>query len=215
MFCACRATNPLAAMRTWQIPWLCAYLVASATTALAGGFQWLAGGEKWTPPAGTASSASIDALVTAEYYGVEALKLWDFDGRTCSMQLEQSSFNAPSPHPNDPVRFCEPKQTQAWKRADVGSGNFVRSISVCTALKAGTGEIRGVELWGAAIDGSGKLKPAKDSVKLEFTHCEKWSARRDCPAGSIATGIRAHTADADVGAVGLALRCHAIAPSKP
>ncbi|HXK20799.1 MAG TPA: hypothetical protein VNG33_23470 [Polyangiaceae bacterium] len=201
-------------MKTWQIPGLGACFVASAASALAAGFQWLPEGAKWTQPAGTASSASVETLVTAEYYGVEALKLWDFDGRTCSLQLEQSSFNAPSPHPNDPVRLCEPKQTQAWQRADVGAGNFVRGISVCTALKGGAGEIRGVELWGAAIDGSGKLKPAKDSAKLEFSHCEKWSARRDCPAGSIATGLRAHTGDADVGAVGLALRCHAIVPSK-
>ena len=201
-------------MRTWQITRLSACLVASAASALAGGFQWLPDGAKWTQPAGTASSASVEALVTAEYYGVEALKLWDFDGRTCSLQLEQSSFNAPNPHPTDPIRFCEPKQAQAWQRADVGSGNFIRGISVCTALKGGAGEIRGVELWGAAIDAGGRLKPAKDSVKLEFPHCEKWSVRRDCPAGSIATGLRAQIAASDVGAVGLALRCHPIAASK-
>ncbi len=123
--------------------------------------------------------------------------------------------HAPNPHPLDPVRVCEPKQAQAWKRADVGAGQFVRAISVCTALKAATAEIHGVELWGAAIDANGKVKPAKDSVKVELPHCEKWSARRACPDGSVATGVRAQLGDADIGAIGLTLRCHAIAPSPP
>ena len=201
-------------MTSWQVRLLSACLAGASGTALASGFQWLAASVTWTQPAGAPSSASVEALVTAEYYGVEALKLWDFDGRTCSLQLEQSSFNAPSLHPLDPVRICEPKQAQAWKRVDVGSGNFVRAISVCTALKGAGSEIRGVELWGAAIDGRGKLKPAKASVKLEFPHCEKWSPRRDCPDGSVATGVRAQLADSDVGAIGLALRCHSIAASK-
>jgi len=139
--------------------------------------------------------------------------MWDFDGRACSLQLEQSSFNAPSAHPLDPLRMCEPKQTQAWKRADVGSGQFVRAISVCTA-KGAAAEIHGVELWGVSIDPSGKLKPAKASVKLELSHCEKWSPRRECPAGSVATGVRAELGAEDIGAVGLALRCHSIAASK-
>jgi len=199
---------------TWRIPLLCTCLVAASAsaTALAGGAAWLPETEKWTEPAGTTASTVVESLATAQYYGVESLRLWDFDGRTCSLQLEQSSFNAPSLHPLDPVKVCDPKQAQAWQRADVGSGNFVRAIAVCTALK-GT-EIRGVELWGAGLDGSGKLKPAKASVRLEFPHCEKWSARRECPAGSVATGIRAQVAEADVGMVGLALRCNAVAADK-
>jgi hypothetical protein len=112
----------------------------------------------------------------------------------------------------DPVRFCEPRRTQAWKRADVGSGQFVTAISVCTAApgKDQGAEIHGVELWGAALDAAGKLKPAKESVKLELARCEKWSTRRACPAGSVATGVRAHLADADGGAIGIALRCHSL-----
>jgi hypothetical protein len=197
----------------WQALLLNACLAAASATALAAGFQWRPDSATWTQAAGASTSANVESLVTAEYYGLEALKLWDFDGRACSLQLEQSSFNAPSPHPLDALRMCEPKQTQAWKRADLGSGQFVRSISVCTAKGAAT-EIHGVELWGASIDPSGKLKPGKESVKLELSHCEKWSPRRDCPSGSVATGIRAELGDSDLGAVGLALRCHAIAAVK-
>ncbi len=186
-------------------------LVAASGVALAAGFQWRAESVKWTEPAGLAGGATAELLVTAEYYGIQALKAWDFDSRTCSLQIEQSSFNAPSSRPLDPVRFCEPKQTQGWQRADMGSGQFVTGIAVCTAQgKAQGPALRGVELWGASIDAAGKLKPAKQSVRLELPHCEKWSPKRACPAGSVATGIRAHLAESEGGAVGLALRCHAL-----
>jgi hypothetical protein len=191
------------------------FTVASACSVVAAaaiplGFQWQAESIAWTEPAGVAGSATVESLITSDFFGVQALKLWDFDGRTCSLQLEQSSFNSPNPRPLDPARFCEPKQTQAWKRADLGSGNFVTAIAVCTALKDHGAQIRGAELWGAALDANGKLKPAKQSVKLELAHCEKWSARRTCPAGTVATGLRAHLGDGDAGAVGLALRCHSL-----
>jgi hypothetical protein len=194
-----------------RIPMLFACVVAVSGVAMAAGFQWKADSETWTPPAGLSGSATVESLVAPDYFAIQALKLWDFDGRTCSVQLEQSGFNAPSARSMDPLRVCEPKQTQSWKRADVGSGELVTAISVCTAQGKGAGaEVHGVELWGASIDGTGKLKPAKSSVKLELPHCEKWSPKRACPAGSLATGVRATLAESEGGVIGLALRCHAI-----
>jgi hypothetical protein len=187
-----------------------ALLTLASAVAIPTGFQWLAESAAWTEPAGAASEAVVESLVASEFFGLQALKLWDFDGRTCSLQLEQSSLNAPSPRPLDAVRICEPKQAQAWKRADIGSGQYVTGIAVCTARKGEHGQIHGVELWGASPDSKGKLKPAKQPVRLELPHCENWSPKRACPAGSVATGVRAHLGASDIGAVGLALRCHAL-----
>jgi hypothetical protein len=183
-------------------------LAVSSGIAAAAGFQWRPDAPTWTEPAGHATSVSADSLVTPDFYAVQALKLWDFDGRACALQLEQGAFNAPSSRPLDAVRFCEPKQTQAWQRADVGSGQFVTGISICTA--AGKLEIHGAELWAASLDGAGKLKPAAKSVKLELAQCEKWSPKRVCPASTVATGVRSFTTDAESGAVGLALRCQGV-----
>ena len=195
-----------------SIPLLSACLVLASSAALAAGFQWRAESATWTEPAGLPGTTAVESLATPEYFGIQALKAWDFDGRTCGLQLEQGAFNAPSSRPLDALRFCEPKQAQGWKRADIGAGQFVTAISVCTAKGKDQGaELRGVELWGAGIDSGGKLKPAKQSTKLEFAKCEKWSPRRICPAGSVATGIRAQLGEGDVGAVGLALRGHALA----
>jgi hypothetical protein len=177
--------------------------------AIPAGFQWGAESPTWSEPAGVTGATTAESLVQAEFFGLQGLKLSDFDGRACELQLEQGSFNAPSSRPLDPVRFCEPKQAQSWKRADLGSGHFVTGIAVCTA-KAGGPQIHGVELWGVSIEPSGKLKPAKAPVRLELPKCEKWSPRRTCPAGSLATGVRAHLGESDSGAVGLALRCHAL-----
>jgi hypothetical protein len=188
-----------------------ASLIAVSGLAVAAGLQWRTESATWTEPAGLAAGATVESLVTPEYFAIQGLKAWDFDGRICSLQLEQGSFNAPGSRPLDPLRLCEPKQTQSWKRADIGSGQFVTAISVCTAPGKDQGpELHGVELWGASIDARGKLKPAKAPVRFEFARCEKWAPRRTCPAGSVATGIRAHTADGQSGALGLALRCHAL-----
>lgn len=199
------------AFMNWRVLLLGTALLAAAGTALGAGYQWQPDGGSYTEPAGQAAASTVEALVTPEFFGVQALKLWDFDGRTCSLQLDQSSLNAPSARPLDAVRLCEPKQSQAWKRADLGTGNFVTAISVCTAQgKDASAAIHGVELWGASLDANGKLKPAKTSAKLELAKCQKWSPRRTCPAGSIGTGIRAHLADTDSGALGFSLRCHAV-----
>ena len=194
----------------FPIPLHSALLALASTVATQTGFQWQAESATWTEPAGAASEVTVESLVASEYFGLQGLKLWDFDGRTCSLQLEQSSFNAPSSRPLDAVRICEPKQAQAWKRADMGSGHFVTGLAVCTARKGEQGQIHGVELWGASIDSTGKLKPAKQPVRLELSRCEKWSPRRACPAGSVATGVRAQLGASDMGAVGLALRCHTL-----
>jgi hypothetical protein len=191
-------------------PFQTALVVLASAAAIPTGLKWLAESATWTEPAGTAAPTTVESQVPSEFFGIQALKLWDFDGRTCSLQLEQSSLNAPSPRPLDPVRMCEPKQTQSWRRADIGAGQFVTGISVCTARKDEQGQIHGVELWGASIDTHGKLKPAKQPVRLELPHCEKWSPKRACPAGSVATGVRAHLGASEIGAVGLALRCHAL-----
>ena len=190
---------------------LSASVIVASGAAMAAGFQWRAESATWTEPAGQSASATVESLVTPEYFAIQGLKAWDFDGRICSLQLEQGSFNAPGSRPLEPFRLCEPKQTQSWKRADIGSGQFVTAISVCTAQGKDQGpQLHGVELWGASIDNNGKLKPAKAPVRFEFARCEKWAPKRACPVGSVATGIRAHSADGQGGALGLALRCHAI-----
>lgn len=182
--------------------------LVTASIAAAAGFQWRADAPTWTEPAGAPGAASVDSLVGPDFYAVQAVKLWDFDGRACALQLEQGSFNAPSSRALDAVRVCEPRQTQAWQRADVGTGQFVTALAVCTA--PGKQEIRGLELWASSLDSAGKLKPAAKSVKLELAQCEKWSAKRACAGGSVATGVRLSTLDSESGAVGLALRCQGV-----
>jgi hypothetical protein len=183
-------------------------LVVISGVAAAAGYQWSSDEATWTEPAGLPGSSSVDSLVTPDFFALQALKLWDFDGRACAMQLEQGSFNATGPRPLETVRVCEPKQTQSWQRADVGDGQFVTGLSVCTA--GGKPELRGVELWAASLDASGKLKAAAKSVKLELGRCEKWSPRRACPAGKVATGVRLSSGDSESGGVGLALRCQGV-----
>jgi hypothetical protein len=153
-------------------------------------------------------------LASAQYYALQAIKIWNFDGRACTLQLEEASLNAPSSHPLDELRVCEPKQAQAWQRADVGAGQFVTGIAVCTAAKGPPHEIHGIQLWSASVGPNTKLKYAAVPLTVSFAHCDKWSPKRACPAGHVATGLRAQLGPKDAGAIGLALRCNAVGPSK-
>jgi hypothetical protein len=186
-------------------------LLAIAGVALAGHRQ-KPGSEVFTEVAGVKTSSSVDLLTTAPYYGVQALKLWDFDRRVCRLQIEVNGLDAPAGTPStvlEAAMLCEPKLAESWKRADVGSGQFVTSIAICTKPKDPAPRVRGIELWGAQVTASGKFARSKQSVKLEFPGCEKWSPKRACPDGTVATGVRAYS-DGNSGAVGLALRCHQV-----
>lgn len=179
-------------------------------SALAAGHKHKGGSEVFTEPSGHRGSASVDLVTAPEFFGVRGIKLWDFDRRTCQLQLEQASLNAPGTAVLDAHTICEPKLGQSWKRADAGEGLFVTALAVCTTRsKSSPLPIRGVELWGASVGTSGKLAPARRPVRLEFAGCEKWAPKSACPAGAIATGVRAFT-EGDMGAVGLGLRCHRI-----
>lgn len=185
-------------------------LIAMSSVALGVGFKHEAGSQVWTEPAGSSGTKSAELVTLADYFGVQTLKLWDFDKRTCQLQIEQGSFNSPSSAVLDAVKICEPRLSQSWKRADLGAGNYVTSLAVCTSKsKDGFQPVRGVELRGASLGDKGNLLPAKAPVKVEFTGCEKWTKRVSCPAGSVATGIRGYS-EADQGVVGLALRCHRV-----
>jgi hypothetical protein len=165
----------------------------------------------WTETAGTKGSLQTELFVDKDYYAIQALKLWDFDHRTCSLQLEQGSLNAPGSGVLDAIKICEPKLGQAFQRADVGTGQFVTGLSVCTAKGKDAGpEVHGVELWGAVFASNGKLKPMKKSVRIQFPKCEKWSPKRSCPADSVAVALRAHSMNAESGAVGLTLGCQGV-----
>ena len=187
--------------------WTAALVVGSITVEALAAQAHKPGSETWTEVAGSKGASTVELLTTADYYGLEALKIWEYDARPCVLQIEQGSFNTQSVGVLEPVKVCEPKATENWKRADVGAGQFVTGISVCTAQgKDATPEIHGVELWGAVLGENAKIKPGS-SVKFAFPRCDKWSPRRSCPWGSVATGLRTEI-QGERGAVGIALRCH-------
>jgi hypothetical protein len=179
--------------------------------AFAAALKHKPGPATWTETAGTKAPVKTELFADKDYYAIQALKLWEFDHRTCSLQLEQASLNAPGSALLTAVKICEPKLSQDWKRADVGAGQFVTSVAVCTAKGKDAGpELHGVELWGSSFTGNGKLKATKKSVRIEFPKCEKWSPKRACPADSVAIALRVFSTDPESGAVGLELGCQAI-----
>jgi hypothetical protein len=167
------------------------------------------GSESWTDPSGTLATHHADIVTTADYYGLQSMRLWEYGKRPCVLRAEESTFATRAVALLDPLKACEPDVGEEWKAADVGAGKYVTAVSTCTGKSKDDSTVHGIELWGAQLDPDGKLKPGK-SVKLQFSECKRWQPKRECPAGTVATGVRGYWNDAAQGLQGLALRCHAL-----
>ena len=168
------------------------------------------GSETWTEPSGALGQNHADVVTTAAYYGLQTVRLWEYAKHPCVLRVEQSTFATRSVGVLDPLKACEPTVGEEWKQADVGSGKYITAISTCSGKAKDDTTVHGVELWGAAVDDSGKLKPNPASTKLQFGECKRWQPKRACPPDSVATGVRGYWNDPALGLQGLALRCHAL-----
>jgi hypothetical protein len=168
--------------------------------------------EAWTEASGNSAASHTDLVTTAPYYGLELLTLYQYGHTPCVVGMGESAFATHSMERPEPIKACEPNGGEIWKQVDVGAGNYVTAIATCKSYTKDDAAIHGIEVWSAAVGPDGKLKPTSTSTKLEFAECKKWEPKRLCPAGTVATGVRAFTADNEHGIEGLALRCHEIAP---
>jgi hypothetical protein len=166
------------------------------------------GSGTWTKVTGSVGARQQEVLASSRFHALRGIKLWDYDRRTCVLEVDQSSLNKASRATAGTIRACEPRVSQSWKAADVGDGRYVTAIEVCTAegTDASMG-IRGLRLWGATLAEKTVEKPSAD-VKLELFGCKRWRGKVECPEGAVATGIRASYADQLTGITGLELRCH-------
>lgn len=189
-------------------------LAGLSLTALAHAGAWghRAGSETWTEPSGAPGASHVEAGTTQDYNGVQTIKIRQYDKRPCVVEVEESPFAIPSLALLPPLKVCEPTGGEIWKRVDVGSGVFVSGLSTCTSGVKGDLALRGLEAWGVVLQPDGTLTPRKGTEKIQFDGCKKWSAKKACPAGAVATGVRAHYDEATQGFVGLSLRCHALEP---
>jgi hypothetical protein len=188
-----------------------AVLSTASLVAAAALFQ-KPGSESWTEPSGALGTSHADILTTADYYGLQSVRLWEYGKRPCVLRAEESTFATRAVQLLEPLKACEPDVGEEWKAADVGSGKYVTGVSTCTGKAKDDATVHGIELWGAQLDADGKLKPAKASVKLQFGECKRWQPKRECPAGTVATGLRGYWNDGTQGLQGIALRCHALEP---
>jgi hypothetical protein len=172
-------------------------------------FVQKAGSETWTGVSGVRGSMSRDVETTAEYYALRAVTLWRYTGhRPCALGVEEAPFRAAGDVPLDTLRTCEFTAGQEWKRVDVGEGRFVTAIAICTNMRAKVRTINGVLLWSATLDRDGRLGSERERSGFQFRECNEWQRKRECPAGAVATGIRAFFSHPEHGLVGLSLRCH-------
>jgi len=184
--------------------------LATASLVAAAAVVQKPGTESWTEPSGAMGQAHGDILTTADYYGIQVVRLWEYGKHPCVLRAEQSTFATRMLGLLDPLKACEPTVGEEWKQADVGSGKYITAIATCTSKVKDDSTVHGIELWGATVESDGALKPARASTRLTFGECKRWQQKRACPAGAVATGLRSYWNDPAEGIQGIALRCHAL-----
>lgn len=189
---------------------LAAVGISVSSVAAFGAFAHKSGSEMWTEVSGKAGASYRDAVTTADYFGLQSVKGWEYNHRLCLLEIEEEAFATRDKGRLDALKICEPTVGQVWNEAALGSGEFVTGVAVCTGKSKDDPAVHGIQLTGAVLQPDGSLKAAKATVKLEFADCRKWQPPRTCPKGNVATGVRVYYDDDEHGAVGLALRCHAL-----
>jgi hypothetical protein len=186
-----------------------AAVVCASAAAWAGFVQ---DAETWSGVSGPAAAHEHTVVTQAEYYALRGLKVYDYDGRACVIEVGQASLNG-GKNMSDAgkLRACEQRSSESWKYLDVGSGFFITAIETCAQRPdAGGAKLRGIRVQSAAVNPDGSLKSAKEKTEILLGECKKWEPRKSCPKGAVATGLRAMYDDESSGFTGLELRCHTL-----
>lgn len=168
--------------------------------------------ETWSGVSGMAGAHRHTVVTKADYFALRGLKLYDYDGRACAIEVNQASLNGGNTvTAAGKLKACEPRSSEAWKNLDVGSGLFITSIEVCVQQPdAGAAKLRGIRVQSAQVNPDASLTPGKAKTEILFGECKKWEPKKSCPKGAVGTGLRATYDDASSGYVGLELRCHTL-----
>jgi hypothetical protein len=173
------------------------------------------GSEQWIGASGSVGPQQTELTTNGPFHGIRSFKFWNYDRRPCVIEVSQSSFNAESVTALGTIKVCEQTLGAEWKAVDLGTGRFVSAVQVCSEKGAPEQQrVRGARFWGAAIEPDGSVKPKGQMASFELADCTKWHAKKSCPKGKVATGIRAYYREAAQGITGLELMCQAIAAQK-
>jgi len=75
------------------------------------------------------------------------------------------------------------------RSATLPEGYHVTGLKVCTDRAEPGGEIAGIKVWGAKLDGNGRPVQPIGPYKFKRKKCSHWKNRVDCPSGMVATSL--------------------------
>lgn len=130
-------------------------------------------------------------------------KTIEADGRTLR------SVDASSPTGDRKTLEVDGGASSSTQVIDVGDTAYITAIQVCTNDKKDSfdNKLKGLKAWGATIRTDGTLQANPTAQKFERPNCEKWRTKVECPAGKVATGVRAYWQFPGRGFAGMSLRC--------
>ncbi len=193
-------------------------LLAFAGLAWAASVTFMTGGGVWTKVSGLEHAFTREWSPNSGREGIRGFTFYEKSDDPCAIDLLMRKLCS---------RNCEQKETQRIEFEHEGVGfppfkvdmwtvkasedRFVTSVQVCFNGKddATKMKIKGLRVWEASIDETGKLTYYEKEREEQLNNCTDWKNKVSCPDGKVAVGARAYYATAKTGFAGLALYCAA------
>lgn len=204
--------------RAWLVLTLTVALAGTAGSALAATYG-LKPSSTWTGASGVTGTGSKVAELdpangtayTKIYYREQSDRPYLLRLRSCKLQTGRDEG-------------CDDKDLDLGTKsigtfnsetAELGDGNFITSIQVCTNSKPNNTEeeeIKGLRVWGSRLETNGSLSPNGSPIEFKLPNCSKWHTKVSCDAKSVASGFRGYYSQK--GFSGIAMRCNEINPDR-
>lgn len=189
-------------------------LLAFASVAWAAVTFFMTGGGTWTAVSGLEHVYSSTYAPNSSRSGVSGFTFWEFGDDPMAIQILTTKLCTDNCKATDTHQIATEDDfkilsyAQTWTvKAD--TDHYITAVQVClnNTDDAAKRKIKGLKVWGARIDSSGKLQYDKEANSHELPNCYGWSSIVSCPDGKVATGIRAHWVSGKAGFAGIALYC--------
>lgn len=137
----------------------------------------------------------------------KSISMFERDDRPCGLDLDFALIDPGATAPKAPRRACAGGNGGDGKFAKLPDGSVIRGVQLCSNDDPKNHRMKGIRVFAMKFDAVGNPQNG-DTVSFERPNCKKWESAAMCPAGQIATAIRAYFLDDSL--TGMALECRLV-----
>lgn len=135
----------------------------------------------------------------------KSISMFERADRPCALDLEFALIDPAASAPKAPTRKCAAGDGGDGKFAKLPAGSVIRGVQLCSNDDPKNHRMKGIRVFAMKFDAVGNPQDG-GTVSFERPSCKKWEPAAMCPAGQIATAIRAYFLDDSLTGMGLECR---------